>query len=63
MDTYADTSTGYRADLDYRREQLVAGLGAGRSARRKWRSNRSRLTASAPAGSSRPARSLYARSA
>ena len=63
MDTYADSYTSYRADLDYRREQLVAGLESGRSARRKRRSDRSKLAAAAPAGTSRPARSLYARSA
>lgn len=62
MDTYADSYISYRADLDYRREQLVAGLGAGRSARRKRRS-RSKLIAAAPATTSRTARSLYARSA
>ena len=63
MDTYADTSLSYRADLDYRREQLVADLGAGRSTRRKRRSDRSTMIAAAPAATSRPARSLYPRSA
>ncbi|WP_147915809.1 hypothetical protein [Ruania zhangjianzhongii] len=63
MDTYADGYTNYRADLEYRREQLVAGLDAGRKARRNRRSLRSMLTSATPAGSNRPARSHFARSA
>ena len=60
MDTYADTYTSYRADLDYRREQLIADLGADRSRRRH--SLRAVVTALAPARpghlaqTSRPAR-------
>lgn len=37
MDTYADSYTSYRADQTYRREQLVAGVTAGRATRRARR--------------------------
>ena len=64
MDTYADTYTGYRADLDYRREQLVTGLAAGHKARRNRRSLRELRTAATPARSTGPSpRDHFARSA
>ena len=43
MDTYADSYTSYQADLAYRREQLVTGLGASRRNSRTGRTRWSRL--------------------
>ncbi|HIZ34269.1 MAG TPA: hypothetical protein H9815_00710 [Candidatus Ruania gallistercoris] len=64
MDTYADTYTSYRADLDYRREQLVTGLAAARRPRRAPR--RERIPAAAPRSASAscpPAHPGFARGA
>lgn len=64
MDNYADSYTGYRADLAYRHEQLVTGLAAGRSARRTRRSLRSMLTTATATRTGRvPGRTHFARSA
>lgn len=63
MDTYADTYTTYRAELDYRRERLIAGLASDRSRRHHRHSLRSELTTAAPARTGRPDRSHFARSA